>query len=222
MPTPSTKDRILDAAEKLIAEKGYDGTSLRAITREAGVNLAAIHYHFGGKLPLFKEMFERRVGGINQERLRLLEEAERQAGDHPPSIEALLEALLAPALRLSAQGDLGLVRFMQIAGRMNSATGEHVQALREVFREVHERFVPACQRALPELGIEDLHWRMHFVIGALCTYMADPRRIGIAADGLVQSEDSEEALRQLVAFAAGALRAEALPRRAGEQGGVQR
>ncbi len=210
MTPPTTKDRILDAAEKLFAERGFDGTSLRAVTEEAEANLAAVSYHFGGKLRLFQAVFERRVGGINQERLQLLDRAEREAGEGEPTLEALLEALLAPALRLAAHEDEGYQRFMRLAGRAHSARGEHVQAIKQVFHDVHQRFVPAFRRALPHLGEPDLFWRMHFLLGSMTTHMADPRRIHHSSEGLCPSEDPEKALRQLVAFAAGALRAPAV------------
>lgn len=44
-----TKTRILDAAEKLFAERGFSETSLRLITSKAEVNLASVNYHFGSK-----------------------------------------------------------------------------------------------------------------------------------------------------------------------------
>jgi len=205
MATPDTKERILDAAEKPFADNGFQRTSLRVVTQEAAVNFAAVSNHFGGKKQLFQAIFERRMGGINQERIRRLDELE--ARDGAPSLEELLEALFAPPLLLAAHADEGYQRFMQLAGRAHSSTGEHVEAIREVFQEVHERFLPPFTRALPHLGLGDLFWRMHFLIGSMCSHMADPGRIYHASDGICPSKDPEKAIRQLVAFAAGALRA---------------
>lgn len=207
MSARSTKDRILDAAEEHFAQKSYDGTSLREVTSAAEVNLAAVHYHFGSKMKLFRAVFERRIGGINEERIRLLDEAEARAGDDAVPVEEILEAFLGPALRLSAQGDEGLARFMQIVARVHSATGEHVKALQDVFREIHDRFLPPIQRALPDLCPEDLYWRIHFLIGSMALVMSDPHRINVASGELCASQDCEEALRQLVAFAKGAMTA---------------
>ncbi len=58
--TPSTRERLLDAAERVFAEKGYHATTVRDITEAAGVNVAAVHYHFGGKKELYLELFRKR------------------------------------------------------------------------------------------------------------------------------------------------------------------
>lgn len=204
---PTTKDRILDAAERLFAERGYDATSLRAVTSEAEVNLAAAHYHFGSKVGLFQAVFERRVGAINAERLQRLAELDARRPDRQPTLEELLEAFLAPALRSSARQDPGFALFLQIVGRSHSATGEHVEAIQDVFRELQERFLPALQRALPHLSQEDLFWRLHFLIGSMCSVMADPSRIKLGSGGLCRSDDPDEVLRHLVAHTAGGFRA---------------
>jgi len=67
-----TRERILDAAERLFMAYGYDGTSMRQITGEAGVNLAAVNYHFGAKETLMQEVFRRRLNWLNEERMREL------------------------------------------------------------------------------------------------------------------------------------------------------
>lgn len=205
MATPDTKDRILDAAEELFAAQGFDGTSLRAVTRAAEVNLAAVNYHFGHKLGLFQAVFERRVAPINAERLARLDQLEAQGS--APHLEELLEVLLLPALRLAKGADPGFARFLQILGRSNSVTGEHAQTIRRVFAEVQRRFFPLLQAALPGIPPEVLFWRLHFVIGALCTQLSDPGRLAIVSGGLCSSADPDVVAQQLVAFAVGGLRA---------------
>ena len=61
MSQPDTKERILDAAEQLFGEHGPSDTSLRAITAAAGVNLAAVNYHFGSKEKLIEAVLSRRL-----------------------------------------------------------------------------------------------------------------------------------------------------------------
>jgi AcrR family transcriptional regulator len=74
-----TRERILDVAERLFMARGYEGTSMRMITGEAEVNLAAVNYHFGSKEALLREVFRRRLEWLNRERLRALDELEAQA-----------------------------------------------------------------------------------------------------------------------------------------------
>ena len=56
---PETRDRILDAAERLFVEHGFEGTSMRMITGAANANLAAVNYHFGSKDALIQAVFRR-------------------------------------------------------------------------------------------------------------------------------------------------------------------
>ena len=85
--THDTRDRLLDTAERLFAERGVDATSLRHITTEAEANLASVNYHFGSKEALFRQIFARRIGPINEERLRLLDACE---ANNPPTLELSL------------------------------------------------------------------------------------------------------------------------------------
>jgi AcrR family transcriptional regulator len=189
----STRDRILEAAERLFGEQGAGATSLRAVTAAAGVNVAAIHYHFGSKEALLAAVLERHVAPINRERLERLDAL---AGD--ARVEEILEALLAPALA-GSHADPELRR---VAAILQSEPLETVRALvDEVFGEVTERFVAALARALPDLSRSELRLRFHFVIGVMLHVLSD--RIEI--DGPRLSERA--LLRRMVAFLAAGLRA---------------
>jgi AcrR family transcriptional regulator len=200
-----TRERILDAAERLFAAHGFAGTSLRAVTREAEVNLAAVHYHFGSKEDLLRAVLDRVVVPINKERLERLGQLEASSGDAPPPLEGILEAYLAPGLR--SIGDLGergliITRFL---GRSYTEPSELVQALiREQFGEVGQRFTEALGRALPHLPEAELHRRFMLVVGVMTFIQADVGQTGMYADEL---SDVDEMLRRLVAFLAAGLRA---------------
>src|SRR5271166_6534149 len=88
---PDTKTRILDAAEKLFGEKGFDATSLRDITTEADVNLAAVNYHFQSKESLIEAVILRGAGPVNDRRLAMLEATGPKA-----SVEQIVEAFVGP------------------------------------------------------------------------------------------------------------------------------
>jgi len=84
-----THERILDAAQMLFAEKGFDATSVRDITTNAGCNVAAVNYHFGGKDNLYLESFRTMLGALRDQRLAVLGKLMQQTP--PPSLEDFLE-----------------------------------------------------------------------------------------------------------------------------------
>jgi AcrR family transcriptional regulator len=209
-----TKERILDAAERLFADFGFDGTSMRAVTGEAKVNLAAAHYHFGSKEALLSAVLARRFDPINRQRLEMLDRLE--ARDPNPTIDDLLRAFFEPAFReISALGETG-IRFVQLAGRMHSAANARVRSLfLQRFKDVIARFVPAFHRALPGLSPGDLHWKVHFLVGAMAHVLAfSPHDDCVAMLG-AGGFDPSEALEALLKFCAAGMRAPGAGVRAG-------
>jgi AcrR family transcriptional regulator len=205
MPGADTKEKILDAAEWLFAAHGFAGTSLRAVTREAEVNLAAVHYHFGTKEDLLRAVLERVVVPVNQERLGRLEEVGAGSGDEPPPVEGILEAYLTPGLRsIRDLGERGVI-ITRFLGRSYTEPNELVQALvREQFGEVGQRFTEALGHALPHLPQAELHQRFMFVVGVMTYIQADAGRTGVYADDV---SDVDGMVVGLVTFLAAGLRA---------------
>src|SRR5438876_12457509 len=113
----ATKERILDTAESLFMEHGYEATSLRAITAAAGVNLAAVNYHFGSKEELFQSVLTRRLHPMNQERVDLLTRLEREAAPAPLPCDRILSAMFVPALKLARDPERGGKDFLRLLGR---------------------------------------------------------------------------------------------------------
>ncbi len=195
-PMSDTKEKILDAAERIFAEHGYAAASLRSIIAKAGVNLAAVHYHFGSKEELLRAVLRRRVGPVNEERLRLLDECERAAGSGRLSLEKVLEAFLAPALRLARQpGGTTVVRLM---GRLYVDTLLS-DLVRQEFSDVLERFRAALRRALPGLPEPELMWRAYLALGAMAQAMRGADTIPAIAERLKEASE-DEILAGLVAF----------------------
>ncbi len=141
MPSLDTKNRILDVAERLFAEQGIAETSLRLLTAEADVNLAAVHYHFGSKDKLIREVVGRRFQPINHERLELLDQLEDRS--EAIQLEDLLRIFFGPPLRLTARDTEGTACLRKLIGRVQMAGGRYTESFHEVFREVQQRFVPA-------------------------------------------------------------------------------
>jgi AcrR family transcriptional regulator len=208
LPSLDTKERILETAERLFSERGFDRTSLRNITAAARVNLAAVHYYFGSKEGLLEAIFARVVGPVNEERLHRLDALE--AGEQPPAVEDLLEAFLEPPLRLHQENPHRHFIARQLLGRMYSGTSEQVKALMLAqFGEIVRRFVAAFRRALPELPLEELMWRLHFMVGAMAHTMAACDQLKAFSGGVCQDPTAGQTLARLVPFIAAGLRIEA-------------
>src|SRR5205807_6548787 len=100
----STRERLLEAGERLFAERGLDGVSVRMITAAAGANTAAIHYHFGSKEALVRAILERRAAELGARRAELLDRIER---DHAPTLRDVVAALVIPPAELAADHEHG-------------------------------------------------------------------------------------------------------------------
>jgi len=217
LSTPATKERIMDVAEGLFAEKGYAATSLRDITGEAGTNLASVNYHFQSKEGLLSAIIDRFVGPVNQARLEALEALEAEADGASPSIERLLRAFLAPAFtRWGGQGADG-ARFMRLAGRMHSETDEQLRAIfLGHFEEVVRRYGAAFRRAMPHLDEREVQLRTHFLVGAMAHTLLWSQNMPGPPFGRRKTIPPDEALESLLRFAAAGLGA---PGASGSKGG---
>lgn len=197
-----TKTRILDAAEHLIAEHGLD-VSLRAITTEAGVNLAAVNYHFQSKDILIDAVVARRIEPINQARLEMLDALERDFPSGPLPLEGVLEAFLAPVLQMSEGEHIRI-----LTGRFYSQPDEFLK--RVFFRHLQPilvRFQAAITRAVPELTAAERLSCTMFTVGAMVHIMAWSGIVGTITSGVVDPKDTKALAGRMVTFAAGGFRA---------------
>lgn len=202
----STRERLLDAAERLYSEQGIDATSLRAITAAADANLAAVHYHFGSKQALTEAVFGRRIVPLNEQRISRLDELER--GGEPVALSDIIEAFILPAFTVGRDPVHGGERFVRLMGRIYTEPGGELNDLLvQQFGSVMRRFTRALERALPHLSREEVLWRFHFMVGTMIHTVADPVKIGRLSGGLCDPEDVEGVTRRMVAFLAGGLRA---------------
>src|SRR5712691_8886626 len=114
-PQHETRTRILDAAEELFMQHGFGGTSMRLLTSRAGVNLAAVNYHFGSKDALIEAVFRRRLDPMNLARIAALDELEATARALAP--EAIIRAFIGPSLRMIEDAKGGGRNFIRLLGR---------------------------------------------------------------------------------------------------------
>jgi AcrR family transcriptional regulator len=161
-----TKQKILDAAEELIAEQGYAATSLRQIIGRAEVNLASIHYHFGSKEDLLNELVARKVGPVNYTRLALLDGYQAEARGGAAPVEKVLDAFLTPM----AEAAVREPTFVRVMGRV-MVEGLLPRIMEKNFQPILTRFMGALGHGLPDLPPAELQWRMQFMIGAMAHTM---------------------------------------------------
>ena len=197
-PPATTRDQILDAAERLIGELGIDGASVRAITEAAGANLAAVNYHFGSKEGLVRAVFERRLVPINRERLRMLDRC-TEGDDREPSLECIVRAFVKPPLEV-LRGDHAS-SFGRCMIRALADPGEQMRLLLvEAFEEVVGRFAEALGRALPSETSEGVFWRFHFMIGAMAYTIGMGHLVEEYSHGTCACSDLDAVGERLVRF----------------------
>src|SRR5262245_42853719 len=191
----ATKERILDAAENLFMEHGFEATSLRAITAAAAVNLAAVNYHFGTKEELFQSVLTRRLDPMNQDRVALLTRLESEVAPQPLSCEKILMALFIPALTISRDPERGGKNFLRLLGRAYADPAPFIRKfLSEQYAAMIARFKTAFARALPELPKKELSWRLHFIMGALSYTLAGTDALRLIAELTPAETGNDEAL----------------------------
>ncbi len=119
MSRPDTKQRLLDAAERLFARQGFHNTPLRDITAEAGANVAAVNYHFGSKEGMIEAVLARRLEPLNAERRARIEavRAAARERDAAPEVAEVVRAFVEPTFRLLEQGPGGR-DFAVLVGRV--------------------------------------------------------------------------------------------------------
>jgi len=172
-PPHETRTRILDVAEELFMQHGFEGTSMRVLTAKAGVNLAAVNYHFGSKDALIEALFRRRLDPMNAERINALDALEAEAKGKPVSPEALIRAFVRPGLSHLEDTKGGGRNFIRLLGRTYSEPNKPIRVLiGQLYAPAMERYKSALERALPQMPREELVWRMHFMFGTLAYTLA--------------------------------------------------
>jgi AcrR family transcriptional regulator len=197
VPSDRTRTLILEAAERLYAERGFADVTLRDIVALAGVNLAAVNYHFGSKDELIAELFATRGLATNRERLSELKAAE-EAGGGRADIDAILHALVGPTLR----GCLGPDNERSTAARfMIRASIESVTPIRRIKnREIDHlrKFAAAMRRSLPDCNEADLYWGLHFALAMAHQTIRDTERLSKLSDGKCDLGDVEAIIERIV------------------------
>jgi len=170
MGRPSAREKLLDCAERLFAEHGLEGVSLRAINAEAGLSPAALHYHFGTQKALVQALLERQMPALMERRRRLLD----ALGDRPepPTARDVLDALMRPQVELLAEGgDRGL-HYMRLIHRLQADGDLDSRFVMERWPGGVDRLLPLLQQANPSLPLPVIQLRLGLAIDIMLRSLA--------------------------------------------------
>jgi AcrR family transcriptional regulator len=213
MPRPKrpTKEKLMDAAERLFARRGFHGTSVRDITGAAGVDLSLVNYHFGSKNELLAAVIERRGQVLNEERLRRLAEVRLRAAPAPPSTEAVVDAFFDPILDLLAHAGPGWHSYFSLLAYVNNSPEWGRELMGKTFDGVVRQFIQAVMDSLPGAAPADIFWGYNFLTGALTLSLAETGRLDVLSDGLCRSNDVAALRARLGPYVTAGLRGLAQP-----------
>jgi AcrR family transcriptional regulator len=206
-PLKETQTRILDVAEELFMQHGFEGASMRMLTARAGVNLAAVNYHFGSKDALIEAVFRRRLDPMNAARIAALEALD--AAGRALSPESIIRAFVGEGLRMIEDTRTGGRNFIRLLGRTYTEPAKQIRALiGQLYAPAMERFKAAFERALPQMPREELVWRMHFMFGTLSYTLAATDTVQLIAGCKPEDRYDAQLLEErLTAFLAAGLTA---------------
>jgi len=209
--------RILDVAEALFAQHGIQGTSIRTITDQAGVNVAAVNYHFGSKDQMVHELIRRRAQDLEPERASLMDEIEARClrENRVPRPEELVSVLISPTFRRLRTGDLGWINYIRFHARLIWEPGAERFSAQSAAQGTFERVDNLLQLALPELAADSAlrSWRLQFVRAAaqqsiivLAMLESGEEPHSIALSGALRDFSIDRIERELIAFVTAGLK----------------
>lgn len=198
------KEQILDTAETLFSEHGIEAVSVREIQEKIGVNVAAVHYHFGSRKKLILAVMKRRIDPLNAARIHLLELLEaRTPAQSSMQLEDVLRAFVTPVFEL-------LETHPKAAWLLAHVHTSYDNSLRkfnfEQFIPLVLRFQPAFRRALPE-SRPDLDWaKMQCVWGSMIFMLVRKQRRDTLGEAAPPEPSITDLIETWVAFCAAGLR----------------
>lgn len=205
MAQKETVERILDAAEVLFAERGFAETSLRTITSAAGVNLAAVNYHFGSKKALIQAVFVRFLDPLVTEVERQLDQM--QASKAHLSVEDLLQLLARSVYDVHGKGSNRATAFLRLLGLAYTQSQAHLRRfLGERYGEAFQHYLAHLKPALPGATAEDLFWHTHFALGTAIFTLSNFDTLRAMAENEAGSRSNVDSIvKRLTAFMAAGL-----------------
>ena len=203
----STKKRILDAAEELFAQNSFSSVSVRQIMSKADADVSLAYYHFKSKKNLFEEVMLRRVGHLNEIRLKALEEVEQRHPDDAPTVEEIICAFTRPLLDLLAKEHTEWSHYFALIAQINNSPELGGELMTRYFDPLVTRFIEALRKAMPGCSDAELYWCHHFFSGALTLTFAETGRLDNLSGGMCHSSDMKSISERMPIFIAAGFKA---------------
>jgi AcrR family transcriptional regulator len=199
-PRDDTRERLLDAAERLFCQKGFEATSVRDLTSLAGCNVAAVNYHFGDKKRLYAEMFRRQVQGLVAQDFQALEEV---MASPSPRLEDLLRRIIAPPLEAAFRKEAPATAVQLM---VREVLNRHVDT-ETMVKDLRETYLPRMSEALRRLvpGLDQVHSEL--AVFSLDAMTMHPLLFMPYYVTWIKGLDLEALIDHTVRFAASAIRA---------------
>lgn len=207
IPEAGAKRKLLDAAEQLFSEKGFEAVSVRDITQLAKTNVAAINYHFGSREGLLTLLMLRYMTPVTEERLARLDALERKWTGKAVPLEELIDAFVRPLISQVRKSELSERMFYKLMGRIFTQQGDGLPSeIEEQIRQIVTRFSRAFAKALPTLPQDDLLWRIHFVAGGMIHMLTHEETLFRVSGGASGQPTMEATLARFIRFSAAGMR----------------
>jgi len=184
-----TRTRILDVAEKIFAEQGLEGASIREITRAAGVRLAAVNYHFESKENLYLEVIKRRSKELINDRGEALDAVMSSGLEGEGRLRAIVEAFIDPVFRYWYQRDEGWRNYCRLTARASLVGVWRPTSTIDFFNATTQRFIEAIRSTFPGTDDYTAHMCMIFMLSNLLFVMTNNKRLDSLSDGAYRSDD---------------------------------
>lgn len=196
------KDLIMDAAERLFAEQGVEGVSLRAINAAAGVSPGVLHYHFGSREVLVEQLIERRMQPLMARREKMLQPLMEQ---DKPDIKAIIQALVQPLADFVLDNNEAGQRYVQFTARLYADQSTLLDKVSRRYVSSSANFPKLLQKACPQLSFISINWRLLAANNALLHTLSEihaPLRpwLNHQLNGQI---NSQQAIDELIEFIVG-------------------
>lgn len=198
------REKLIQAAESLFAQKGFDAVSLREITLEAGMNVASVNYHFGSKEKLIEEIITQHIHFLSQERLRLLDEYSQTEEIIP--IEKILYSFMEPKVRLVKSRASAKELFCKLMGRMMAERGYGMPAsIAPQIKAMVQRYAEEFQKTVPELSSKQSYRAVHYMFSVLAMMLMHGKGLEIVSNGQAEMDDFSLFMDEYISFCTGGI-----------------